>query len=147
MENMEKSCRNLQSVVVRPISMSERPRWKDLMASHHYVGFEKLSGHSILYVATLGDEWLALLSWSSAALHVGCREEWIGWNRPIKDLRLRFIANNSRFLILPGVSIKNLASKVLSTNVARLSSDWNAFHGYSIWTSWAGKRDNPSPVP
>jgi predicted transposase YbfD/YdcC len=122
-----------RSVVVRPIASQEKERWKALMAAHHYLGFDRIGGRSIFYVATLGEEWLALLSWSSAALHVGCREKWIGWNRPVREKRLQYIANNSRFLILPGIGVKNLASKILSTNIARLSADWRAFHGHSIW--------------
>lgn len=125
---------SLDSLQVRPIRVDEKERWKSLMATHHYLGFKKLGGRSIMYVATLDDDkWVALLAWSSAALHVGVREEWIGWSGAVRDLRLKFIANNARFLILPDVAIKNLASKVLATNVSRLSTDWQTFHGHPIW--------------
>ena len=103
------------------------------MASHHYLGFAGVGGKSIFYVATIGDIWCALLCWSSAALHVSAREDWITWSGVVKEKRLQYIANNSRFLILPGIDIKNLASKVLSLNVARISDDWQTFHGHHIW--------------
>gem|GEM_PF-5719151 len=103
------------------------------MNEHHYLGFSGVGGRSIFYVATLCGQWVALLCWSSAALHVGVREDWLGWDGAVRQKRLPFIANNSRFLILPDVAIKNLASKVLSLNLARLNADWQTFHGSSIW--------------
>jgi len=124
---------HLSDLAVRPISVNEKPRWKALMEEHHYLGFAGVAGNSIFYVATLEEQWVALICWSTAALHVGVREQWLGWDRAVRKKRLKFIANNSRFLILPGVKIKNLASKVLSLNLARLSRDWQAFHGSSIW--------------
>jgi len=120
-------------LAVRPVTIEEKGRWKSLMDEHHYLGFAGVGGRSIFYVATLQEQWVALLCWSSAALHVGVREQWLGWDAAVRQKRLQFIANNSRFLILPGVAIKNLASKVLSLNLARLSSDWQTFHGSSIW--------------
>ena len=123
----------LVDLVVRPIALDEKPRWKALMKEHHYLGFSGVGGRSIFYVATLRGEWVALMCWSSAALHVGVREEWLGWDGAVRQKRLPFIANNSRFLILPDVAIKNLASKVLSLNLARLNADWQSFHGSSIW--------------
>lgn len=122
----------LQDVVVRPIVPSESQRWLDLMRAHHYLGFGKSQGKHIRYVATIGGEWVALISWAAAALHVRCRDEWIGWDRAIKRQRLRHVTNNSRFLILPGVAIKNLASRILALNLKRLCDDWRARHGYDV---------------
>ena len=124
---------SLNDVVVRPVYSTEKSRWKALMSTHHYLGFSGTGGKSIFYVATIGDTWCALLCWSSAALHVNGREEWISWSGVVKEKRLKYIANNTRFLILPGFNLKNLASKVLSLNVRRLSSDWQKSYGHSIW--------------
>jgi predicted transposase YbfD/YdcC len=123
----------LIDLAVRPVTVDEKALWKSLMDEHHYLGFNGVGGRSIFYVATLQAQWVALLCWSSAALHVGVREQWIGWDGAVRQKRLQFIANNSRFLILPGVKIKNLASKIISLNLSRLSADWQAFHGSSIW--------------
>lgn len=122
----------LSLLAVRPVRLEEKPGWREGMAQHHYLGFSKTAGESILYVATLGEQWVALLSWAAAALHVGVRESWIGWDQVARRERLNLIANNTRFLILPGVVLKNLASKTLALNVRRLSSDWEEFYGHPI---------------
>ncbi len=123
----------LSSLVVRPVRMEEKARWRELMASHHYLGFWKTAGECVLYVAELEGKWVGLLAWTSAALHVGVREDWLGWDDVARRSRLNHIANNSRFLILPGISIKNLASKVLAANTERLSADWETFYGHPIF--------------
>ncbi len=104
----------LKSLVVRPIQPKEEPQWNQLMATHHYLGFRKLVGESIKYVAELEHQWVALLGWGTAAFKCGARDQWIGWSRENQWKRLIFVANNLRFLILPGVCIPNLASKILS---------------------------------
>jgi hypothetical protein len=119
-------------LVVRPIHLHERPQWDRLMAEHHYLGFKTLVGESLRYVAELNQTWVALLGWAAAALKCRPRDQWIGWTQPIHWQRLHLIANNARFLILPGYSIKNLASKILSLNLKRLSADWQHIHGHPI---------------
>ena len=123
----------LNSLIVRPVLSSEKPHWRELMARFHYLGFSKTAGESILYVACIKDEAVALLSWAAPALHVGARESWIGWNDLVRKKRLQFVINNTRFLILPGIVIKNLASKVLALNTQRLNRDWMEFYGHQIY--------------
>lgn len=122
----------LKSVVVRPIRPEEESRWNELMATHHYLGFRTLVGESMKYVAVSGNEWLALLGWGTAAFKAGARDKWIGWSQEHQWPRLKFVANNHRFLILPGWQIKNLASKALALNLKRLSADWEAVYGHPI---------------
>lgn len=120
------------SLEVRPIHISEHALWRDLMQRHHYLGFQKLVGERILYIATLSGKWVALLAWAAAAWKCGPRDRWIGWSHIVRFKRLPFVANNIRFLILPDTRIHNLASQILSKNLKRLSSDWEKFHGHSI---------------
>jgi len=94
----------LDNVVVRPVRQSEVLRWNSYMNQYHYLGLRWLGGKSLRYIAHSDGEWLALLGWSSAAKNCGARERYIGWSGEKKYRRLRFIANNSRFLILPWVS-------------------------------------------
>lgn len=122
----------LGDVVVRPISPEEKPRWKALMSKHHYLGFNTIVGEALYYIAVTNGTWLALIGWGSAALHCEERDKWINWKSQIKLPRLKFIANNARFLILPHFHIFNLASKVLSLNLKRLSRDWQSYHGHGI---------------
>ena len=89
------------------------------------MGFKSLVGE-------LRGQWVALLGWSSAALQCRPRDAWIGWSQVIQWQRLHLIANNSRFLVLTGINIPNLASKTLSLNLKRLSKDWQEIHGHPI---------------
>ena len=101
----------------------ERSLWNSLLKRHHYLGFHSLIGQSLRYVAVYEDRWLALLGWGAAALKCKVRDQWIGWTPALKLQRLPLVVNNSRFLILPDVSVPNLASRVLSLNLKLLSHD------------------------
>lgn len=122
----------VKSVVVRPIERAEQPAWRQLMKAHHYLGFRVLVGHSMKYVATLNGRWVALLGWGGAAFKVGVRDEWIGWSPHQQWQRLHLVVNNLRFLILPGVHLPNLASRVLALNLRRLSQDWQVTYGHPV---------------
>jgi hypothetical protein len=121
-----------ESLVVRPLRCEERSRWRQLMNQHHYLGLQRLVGQSLCYVATVGDHWVALLAWGSAALKCQPRDAWIGWPPCLKCRRLHLIANNLRFLILPEWHQPNLASRILALNLKRLSTDWEGFYGHPI---------------
>lgn len=122
----------LSEVVVRPIMSSERGLWEELMRRHHYLGFDGAVGESLRYVGEVQGRWLALLCWQAAALKCGARDRWIGWPPVLQFQRLAYIANNSRFLILPDAHARNLASRVLSLNLRRLSADWEVAHGHEL---------------
>ena len=89
-------------VQVRLIEAGEGGQWDELMAAHHYLGFRTLVGESLKYVAEQDGSWLALLGWGAAAFKCGPRDRWIGWTPSQQWRRLRYVANNMRFLILPG---------------------------------------------
>lgn len=122
----------LSRVRVRLICAEERGKWDTLMRAHHYLGLTALVGRSLRYVAEMDGHWLALLGWASPALKCASRDTWIGWSPTLQWQRLGLIANNSRFLILPGARVKNLASRILGLNLARLSTDWQAAHGHRL---------------
>ena len=123
---------DLSRVRVRLIGAGERSEWDRLMRAHHYLGLKALVGRSLRYVAEIDGHWLALLGWASAALKCARRDTWIGWSKTLQWQRIGLIANNSRFLILPSVRVKNLASRILGQNLARLSADWEAAHGHRL---------------
>ena len=110
---------NLSQIIVRPVRPSEESRYTELMQRHHYLGALPKIGNTIWYIVITGqDEWVALLSFSAAALKYSARDQWIGWSFSHQYNRLHLIANNSRFLILPHHHHKNLASKMLSLHRA-----------------------------
>jgi hypothetical protein len=98
--------------------------WNDLVRKHHYLGYRRLLGRRLKYIAFSGDAPIAALSWSAPALKLHVRDRYIGWSDEQRKSRLRQIACNSRFLILPWVRSHNLASRLLSINIGRLRNDW-----------------------
>ena len=122
----------LDQVLVQPIQTSEESRFQALMQSHHYLGSLPKIGNTLWYVASWEGEWLALLSFSAAALKCAARDDWIGWGFRHQFGRLNLIANNSRFLILPDCHHKNLASRILSLCRKRIQADWLARFGYPL---------------
>jgi hypothetical protein len=110
----------------------ERSTFDRLLIEHHYLHSATLVGEAMRYVATDGKRWLALLTWSTAAFKCAPRDRWIGWPQRLQWKRLRLIANNSRFLILPGIRYPHLASRVLSLNCRRLRRDWQTAFGHAV---------------
>lgn len=123
---------DFSSIQLRPVLSSENERFKELLSKHHYLGCPAFIGETIKYVATIDNCWVALLSFSSAAMKVRARDHWIGWPSSFKWSRLHLIANNTRFLILPGYTTKNVASNVLSKCLKRLSRDWQTCFNHPL---------------
>ena len=92
---------NLLKVLVRPVRPLEQQRFQKLMQQHHYLGALPKISETLWYVATFADQWVALLSFSAAALKCSARDRWIGWDFRHHYDRLKLVTNNSRFLILP----------------------------------------------
>jgi hypothetical protein len=123
---------NLCDLSVRPIVSEERLGWRLYVERYHYLGDRPIVGEHLLYAAFLDGELVALLGWASAALRAPLREKYIGWDEATKHRRLHFVANNVRFLILPWVRVRHLASKILAVNLRRLSADWQAAWKHSL---------------
>src|SRR3989304_2426107 len=122
----------LHRVTVRPRERREVAPFQALLRAHHYLGFRGVVGESLAYVAEADGHWLALLLWAAAAFKCRARDRWIGWHPAGGWQRLPLVANNVRFLILPGVCVPNLASRVLGLCTRRLSADWERVWGHPI---------------
>jgi hypothetical protein len=109
---------------------SQQALWRSLVKSYHYQGYKRMVGRSLKYTAYIKDTPIACLGWGSAAWSISPRDSYIGWDKATKDKNLSHIANNIRFLILPGVYIKYLASHLLAKNIKRIRSDW--FYKYGV---------------
>jgi Druantia protein DruA/DDE_Tnp_1-associated len=120
------------SLEVIPVHRAQEPIFQRLMQTHHYLGALPKIGHTIWYAALAEGQWLALLSFSAPALKCSARDEWIGWSYRHQYDRLNLVANNSRFLILPGHHGKNLASRILSQCRRRIQQDWQNSFGYPL---------------
>jgi SRSO17 transposase len=112
-------------IFVELASGSDRePLWDQLVRDYHYLGYQKLLGHRLKYMAFIDERPVAALSWSAPALKLAARDRFIGWSKEQRKRHLKQIACNSRFLVMPWVRIPNMASHVLALNIARLSLDW-----------------------
>jgi hypothetical protein len=123
---------NLSEVLVRPVCSFEEQRFQELMQEHHYLGALPKISETLWYVATFADQWVALLSFSAAALKCSARDRWIGWDFRHQYDRLKLVTNNSRFLILPERHFPNLASRILSLCQKRLTTDWQTVFGHVV---------------
>jgi len=107
--------------------------WNYLVHRYHYQGFRIIVGAHIKVMAYTGDIPVACLAWSSSVFHIQCRDEFIGWNKEQRNQNIRHLANNSRFLILPWIRVKNLASHILGLSVKQVSQHWKSVYGYPLY--------------
>jgi hypothetical protein len=129
----------LEPLVFRPVNtLSDSALWNELIERHHYLGYKPLPGAQIRSLVSWSaggdgvreDHLLAALGFSAAAWKVAPRDEFIGWTAHQRRATLHQIVNNARFLILPWVTVRNLASRILAAATKRLTRDWEDRYGY-----------------
>ena len=103
-----------------------------LMQTFHYLGYTQPVGEHLKYVVYAQDQPIACLAWSSAPRHLKPRDTWIGWTPAQRKQNLRFLAYNTRFLILPWVRVPDLASHLLGQMARRISRDWQSVYAHRI---------------
>ena len=104
--------------------------WNELMIQGHPRGAGPLVGRQLYYLVKSEHGWLGGVGFSSSALHLEARDRWIGWDWDTRRANLHHVVNMSRFLIRPGVSCNNLASRVLGMAVREFSGDFEARYGH-----------------
>ena len=105
--------------------------WNEAVSRFHYLGYKRLPGAQMRYLVESQEGLLAVLGFGASAWKVAPRDRWIGWSELQRKARLHLVVNNARFLILPWVRSRNLASWILSRCAQRLPSDFKARYGYS----------------
>jgi hypothetical protein len=121
----------LGALTLRPVTATAVSRlWNEYIARYHYLGYTPLSGSQMRYNVFAGDQLVALLSFGASAWKLAARESFIGWNEPERHKNLQLVVNNARFLILPWIQSKGLASKILSKIARQLPVDWHQRYGY-----------------
>jgi hypothetical protein len=114
-----------------PVASTATSRlWNEYIARYHYLGYTPMSGAQVRYHAYAGERLVALLSFGASAWKLAGRERFIGWQEPQRLKNLQLVVNNARFLILPWVQSKGLASKILSKIARQLPIDWEQRYGY-----------------
>ena len=117
---------------IRLIEPGERERFDQFIVEQHYLKNAQLVGEQLRYVAEYKGRWVGLMAWSAGAYKLKHREEWIGWTDKQKKRRLPLVVNNSRFLILQGCHVPNLASRLMKLCLQRLSQDWANTYGHEV---------------
>ncbi|MBK5222846.1 MAG: ISAs1 family transposase, partial [Acidimicrobiia bacterium] len=117
---------------VAPIGAGDRSRFDAELDEHHWLG-HRMVGETMRYAAVdATGEWVALIGFASPALSCGPRDRFIGWSPEVQLRRLRFVASNQRFCILPAGRRQNTASAVMSRTLRRLSADWVEAWGHRV---------------
>ena len=106
--------------------------WNGLIERYHYLGYTPLPGAQLRYLIDCDQGVLGAIGFGAAAWKVAARDRWIGWQREAREANLGRVLNNARFLLLPWVQVKNLASKVLALAAKRLPEDFAARYGERV---------------
>jgi len=131
---VEGRLRQIQPVEFAQVRRSgDESLFNSLMEEHHYLGYEQPVGEHLKYLVCAQGRPLACVAWSSAPRHIGSRDRYIGWDQEARRRNIRFIAYNTRFLILPWVRVTHLASHILGRMAARISADWQQMYGHPIY--------------
>jgi hypothetical protein len=131
---LEQKLSALPPVKLKMVRSTEaQPLYNSLVHYHHYLGYRQIVGNHLKYIAYIGDRPAACLGWGSAAWSVKSSDDFIGWDKKTKEQHLHGVANNTRFLVLPWVKIKCLASKILALNARRICEDWLQTYNYPLY--------------
>jgi len=121
----------LRPLKLTPVEKAQSTLWRQLMQRYHYLGCRVPFGaHLRYFVRSSNDELLACLLWTSPAWKMAARDHWIGWSEVQRRQNLPYIVNHGRFLILPWVRVKNLASAILALSARTLPEHWRQRYGY-----------------
>lgn len=119
------SVNQLPQLHFQMVTKANSALWNEYIERYHYLGYTPLPGAQLRYFIYAGEKIVALTGFGAAAWQTAPRDILIGWNPDQRKKNLHLIVNNARFLILPWIKSKNLASKILSTNARFLSDDWD----------------------
>ena len=120
-------CEPLELVLVE--GQTESRRWREHVERYHYLGCRVPFGAHLRYWVRHRHRELACLLWTSPAWKMRARDAWIGWNDQQRQSNLQGVVNNGRFLILPWVHVKDLASKILARSARQMPRDWEIRYG------------------
>ena len=114
----------LPELQLHMVTKTNSALWNEYIQRYHYLGHSPLPGAQLRYFIMAGEQIVALTGFGAAAWQTAPRDQFIGWNPEQRKTNLHLIVNNARFLILPWVRSKNLASKILSLMTRTLPDDW-----------------------
>jgi hypothetical protein len=115
---------------LEPVTATGSSRlWNEYVARYHYLGYTPLAGSQMRYNIFAGSQLVALISFGASAWKLAPRDRFIGWDQLQRHRNLQLVVNNARFLILPWIQSKGLASKILAIVARKLPIDWVTRYG------------------
>ena len=111
----------------------EEALFNSLMQHHHYLGYTQPVGEHLKYLVYAQGRPVACVAWSSSPRHLGSRDRFIGWDQHARRHNIALLAYNTRFLILPWVTVAHLASHILGRMARMLSADWQRLYAHPIY--------------
>jgi hypothetical protein len=114
----------LGPLVLCKVERSQSRLWNEYIQRYHYLGYTPLPGAQLRYFVMLDQQVVALLGFGAAAWQAAPRDNYVGWTHDLRQRRLPLVVNNARFLILPWIQVKNMASKILGMAVKQVPQDW-----------------------
>lgn len=125
---LEGVLKDFQPLALEPVSSpADQALWREWMQRYHYLGYRIPFGAHLRYFVRVEAPQpvrVGALQFSSPAWRMAARDGWIGWSEMARRRHLQQVVSNSRFLILPWVRIRNLASSALALAARRLPADW-----------------------
>jgi len=120
----------LAAIQLCPVVTRDHSRlWNEYIHRYHYLGHKPLPGAQLRYFVTLDEQIIAALGFGAAAWQTAPRDQFIGWSHEQRQKNLPLVVNNARFLIMPWVKSKNLASTILSMIARLLPTQWEDRYG------------------
>jgi hypothetical protein len=123
--------KNFPTPVFHLVQNSEqRNLWNYLIDRYHYKKCRIVVGRHLKYLLYLDQQLIGCMGFADAVLQLKSRDEWIGWNVEQRQANLHLVINNVRFLILPWVKIKYLASMLLGLSAKTVPADWQKQYNF-----------------
>jgi hypothetical protein len=111
----------------------EEPLFNSLIEQYHYLRYKQPVGEHLKFMIYAGARPVACFAWSSSAHYLGCRDRFLGWSDQARRKNIHLLAYNPRFLLLPWVEVRYLASHLLAHMTRRLSAEWERVYGHPIY--------------
>jgi len=126
--------KELQPIIFLQVRRTPHEKlFNSLIHQYHYLGYCHPIGEHLKYIALAKCRPIACFGFCSAPRHIGCRDRFIGWGKEIRQKNLHLIAYNIRFLLLPWVRVRFLASHLLARIVRILPEDWMRIYNHRIY--------------
>ncbi len=128
------SVKDLKPLEIRQVRGTQQQKLYDgLIEQYHYLGYCHPVGEHLKYVVFNRGRPIACFAFSSAPRHIGCRDRFIGWNQEQRKKRIHLVAYNTRFLIVPWVKVRYLASHLLGRIAKEAAADWQRLYHHPIY--------------